>query len=123
MNKVILTGNLGFDATVGNHNGKSVINFNLAVSKKVNNETQTTWFRCSYWTDKTAVAPYLKKGGKVLVEGEVSLSTYGDVGNMKSSLDVRVNNVELLGGGQQQATQPVNNNQQPAAETADDLPF
>ena len=66
MIKLQLIGNIGKDAIVNNVNGKNVINFNVAHTERFkdaqgNQKDKTVWVDCAYWTDKTAVAPYLKK--------------------------------------------------------------
>ena len=89
---------------------------------------------CAYWTDRTAVAPYLQKGTQVFVEGtpEVRSFTRND-GTAGASLSLRVREVQLLGrkgdnsGGSPAMENGSYNAQQPAAasgvEMADDLPF
>ncbi|MEO7309709.1 MAG: single-stranded DNA-binding protein [Chitinophagaceae bacterium] len=155
MIKLQVIGNLGKDCLVNSVNGKNVINFNVAHTEKYkdsqgNQNEKTTWVECAYWTDKTAIAPYLKKGTMVFAEGtpEVRQYTRND-GTSGSSLSLRVVNVQLLGqrpegggngapqannysndnGQQQPAHQPQQNNYSsvPAAnevtEPIDDLPF
>ena len=68
---------------------------------------------------------YMLKGQQVVVEGEVSLNQYEKKdGTGGASLNVFVNNVELMGGGQQGGGQPMSS---PTTNTADDdgddLPF
>ena len=67
MIRISVIGRLGQDATVNNVNGKTVINFSMAYSEKFKNQQgedvdKTTWVSCAYWTDKTNVSNYLKKG-------------------------------------------------------------
>jgi single-strand DNA-binding protein len=55
---------------------------------------------CAYWTDRTAIAPYLKKGTQVYVEGAPEVRTYTkNDGTFGASLTMRVLSVQLLGGG------------------------
>lgn len=92
MYKTILTGNLGADATLGQHEGKQVINFNVAVQL---GKEKTQWLDCSFWRrpeQSTAIIDYLKKGQKVLVEGQIS----ADVWDGKAKLRLMVGAVELL---------------------------
>ena len=75
MIKMQVIGNLGKDCVVNTVNGKNVINFTVAHTEKYrdsqgNNQEKTTWVDCAYWTDRTAVAPYLTKGKQVYVEGQ-----------------------------------------------------
>ena len=104
MIKLQVIGNLGKDAQVNNVNGKSVINFNVAHTERFkdaqgNQKDRTTWVDCSYWTDRTAVAPYLKKGTQVYVEGTPDVRTYTTAdGRNGASLTLRIASVQLLGG-------------------------
>src|SRR6476620_11326771 len=104
MIKMQVIGNLGKDCIVNTVNGKNVINFTVAHTEKYrdsagNNQEKTTWVDCAYWTDRTALAPYLQKGKQVFVEGtpEVRSSTRND-GTAGASLSLRVREVQLLGG-------------------------
>ena len=104
MIKLQVIGNLGKDCIVNTVNGKNVINFTVAHTEKYrdsqgNNQEKTTWVDCAYWTDRTAVSPYLTKGKQVFVEGtpEVRTFTRND-GTAGASLSLRVREVQLLGG-------------------------
>jgi len=103
MIKLQVIGNLGKDAVVNNVNGKSVINFNVAHTERYkdaqgNQKDRTTWVDCSYWTDRTAVAPYLKKGTQVYVEGTPDVRSYTTAdGRNGASLTLRIVSVQLLG--------------------------
>jgi single-strand DNA-binding protein len=141
MIKMQVIGNLGKDCVVNTVNGKNVINFTVAHTEKYrdsqgNNQEKTTWVDCAYWTDRTAVAPYLQKGTQVFVEGqpEVRSFTRND-GTAGASLSLRVREVQLLGrkgdnmgGGAPSSEAPSYNRQETAApagidDVADDLPF
>ena len=139
MIKLQVIGNLGKDCLTNSVNGKSVINFNVAHTEKYKDATgqqkeRTTWVECAYWTDRTAVAPYLKKGTQVYVEGtpEVRTFTRND-GTFGASLTMRVLSVQLLGGGRseqnaysgEQSASSSGGIQVPAeiTEPVDDLPF
>jgi single-strand DNA-binding protein len=138
MIKMQVIGNLGKDCVVNTVNGKNVINFTVAHTEKYkdsqgNNQEKTTWVDCAYWTDRTAVAPYLQKGQQVYVEGtpEVRSFTRND-GTAGASLSMRVREVQLLGrkgdnaGGGNYGNEPAPARQDVPAgmdEVADDLPF
>ena len=155
MIKLQVIGNLGKDCITNQVNGKSVMNFNVAHTEKFKDSTgntkeKTTWVECAYWSDRTALAPYLRKGTQVFVEGtpEVRQYTKND-GTLGASLSLRISTVQLLGqkaeGGTTQEVGGNGNNytqsnqQQPAAaqnnysmasttapeitEPIDDLPF
>ena len=139
MIKMQVIGNLGKDCVVNTVNGKNVINFTVAHTEKYrdsqgNNQEKTTWVDCAYWTDRTAVAPYLQKGQQVFVEGtpEVRSFTRAD-GTAGASLSLRVREVQLLGRKGDSNNASASDNQ-PAArqnatapagidDVADDLPF
>ncbi|CAN5713681.1 single-stranded DNA-binding protein [soil metagenome] len=147
MIKLQVIGNLGKDCILNQVSGKNVINFSVAHTEKFKDATGTqkervTWVECAYWTDRTGIAPYLKKGSQVYVEGTPEVRNYQkNDGTPGSSLTVRVQSVQLLGGkpdGQPTANgyaaQTSNNNAQdgnytqvaaPAEvnEQMDDLPF
>ena len=141
MIKMQVIGHLGKDCLVNTVNGKNVINFTVAHSEKYrdsqgNNQEKTTWVDCAYWTDKTAIAPYLQKGQLVFVEGspEARSFTRGD-GTPGVTLSLRIREVQLLGRKGDNSGIPnsdaVSYNKKdssapaPAAveDVADDLPF
>lgn len=141
MIKMQVIGNLGKDCVVNTVNGKNVINFTVAHTEKYkdsqgNSQEKTTWVDCAYWTDRTAISPYLTKGKQVFVEGtpEVRSFTRQD-GTGGASLSLRVREVQLLGGrGETGGSTPAYNGATasssghvPSAseitEPIDDLPF
>ena len=146
MIKLQIIGHLGNDCTQNEVNGKTVINFNVAHSEKYKDNQgnlveKTTWVKCAYWTDRTAIAQYLKKGQQVYAEGRPEVEGYLNKENQNAaSLKMVAFNIQLLGsksdnnqGGRnpqnytQQAAAPAATINQPAPspveEPADDLPF
>ena len=143
MIKMQVIGNLGKDCVVNTVNGKNVINFTIAHTEKYrdsqgNNQEKTTWVDCAYWTDRTAVAPYLQKGTQVFVEGNPEVRSYTrNDGTAGASLSLRVREVQLLGRkgdntGAASNMDVVSSNSSNRQETpapasvddvADDLPF
>src|SRR5436190_14708439 len=103
MTKLQVIGNLGKDCVTNTVNGKSVINFNVAHTEKFrdaqgNQKDKTIWVECAYWTDKTAIAPYLREGTQVYVDGTPEVRTYQKSdGTTAASLSLRVLSVQLLG--------------------------
>lgn len=104
MIKMQIIGNLGKDCLVNTVNGKSVINFTVAHTEKYkdsqgNQQEKTIWVDCAYWTDRTAVAPYLTKGKQVYVEGQPEARSFQrNDGTPGASLSLRVRDIQLLGG-------------------------
>ena len=141
MLKMQVIGNLGRDCTVNTVNGKNVINFTVAHTEKFKdhqgvNQERTTWVDCAYWTDRTAVAPYLTKGTQVFAEGQPEVKTFTrNDGTPGASLSLRVREVQLLGGkkpentvgGQYESNTNTTrlNESAPVGtdEVSDDLPF
>ena len=119
MIKLQVIGHLGKDATVNAVNGKNVINFSIAHTEKFKDsqgtaKEKTTWVECAYWTDRTAIAPYLKKGTQVYAEGTPEVRTYQTQdGKSGCALSLRIMNVQLLGGKQNENGE--RSNYQPAS--------
>jgi len=147
MIKMTAIGNLGKDAMLNNVNGKNVINFTVAHTERYrdaqgNQKDKTTWVDCAYWTERTGIAPYLKKGTQVYVEGQPDVRTYTTKdGTNGATLTLRVSSVQLLGsrsgesspntggyasGGYQSAPAAASTPMTPSSEITeafDDLPF
>lgn len=148
MIKLQAIGNLGKDCVTNTVNGKNVINFNVAHTEKFrdaqgNQKDKTIWVECAYWTDRTGIAPYLRKGTQVYVEGTPDIRTYTkNDGTTGVSLTLRVLSIQLLGsrgeGGADSQGGGYSNNSYAAAGTTpapaaagggnygepmDDLPF
>jgi single-strand DNA-binding protein len=135
MLKLQVIGHLGKDCVTNVVNGKNVINFSVAHSEKYKDASgvqkeKTIWVECAYWTDRTAIAPYLKKGQLVYAEGNPDMRSYtkndGTTGN---SLTLRILSVQLLGGssrseeGGNEISASSENLGAISGGTADDLPF
>ncbi len=103
MIKLQVIGNLGKDCVTNTVNGKSVMNFSVAHTERFRDaqgvqKDKTIWVECAYWSDRTAVAPYLRKGTQVYVEGTPEVRTYPkNDGTTGVSLTLRVQSVQLLG--------------------------
>jgi single-strand DNA-binding protein len=146
MIKLQIVGNLGKDCIVKEVNGKNVINFSVAHTERYkdaqgNQKERTTWVECAYWTDRTAVAQYLTKGKMVYAEGSPEADHYTNKdGQASATLRMRVQTVQLLGGGDANASsnqgnvthsgntnQPTMRTEEPVRQNApamdDDLPF
>ena len=80
MNIITIAGNVGGTRT-GESNGKSVLNFSVAVNE---GRDRTTWFDCALWGDRVnTVGQYIVKGGKIAVTGSVSADVYDGKGKLK----------------------------------------
>jgi single-strand DNA-binding protein len=148
MIKLQVIGNLGKDCITNNVNGKTVMNFTVAHTERFrdaqgNQKDKTIWVDCAYWSDRTGIAPYLRKGTQVYVEGNPEIRTFTKQdGTYGASLTLRVQTIQLLGsrpentgggfgGGDSSyaaAPRPANTNTNVPSgndvnEPVDDLPF
>jgi len=130
MNSINFTGNLGQDAEVrAIPSGKKITTFSVALSSGWGDNKITTWMRCNLWGDRgEKVAQYLTKGSQVGVSGEFSAREWTDKeGVVKTSCEVNVQDVTLLGGSGNNAKpvteQPVASKVESGADFNDDIPF
>ena len=122
MFKAEIIGNLGRDAELKRGNDGNYVVFNVCHSTKYrdregNEVTNQLWASCTRNGDGGRLLPYLKKGQKVYVRGNVSSRTYrGHDGNWHSGINIAVDEIELVGAspevaasgavGQGEAPQP-----------------
>ena len=136
MNIAILTGNLGRDPELRQHNGDNILNFAIGVQTGTRDKPDTMWVDCALWGKRaTSLQPYLAKGNRVTVSGPIRLEEYqAKDGTTKSRLRLSVDQIDLPPRGehapapapQQQAPQP-----RPTTSTGgsgfddmdDDIPF
>ncbi len=136
-------GNLGKDCITNTVSGKTVMNFSIAHTEKFKDaqgvqKERTTWVECAYWSERTGIAPYLKKGQQVYVEGNPELRTYTkNDGTTGTSLALRVGSIQLLGSANKPENSSGADNAAPGnytqnrpvnlpseiSEGTDDLPF
>lgn len=116
--RVVLVGNLGRDPEMRySQNGTPITNFSIAVNRRRrgpdgNYVDETDWYRITLFRNMAETsAEWLKKGSKVLVEGQLQIRTYtGQDGVERTSVDVNADNFVNLtarddmggGGGYQQ---------------------
>jgi single-strand DNA-binding protein len=99
-----VAGNIGQDAEVREAGDTSVVNFSIASNgrSKVDGEwvETTTWVRVAFFGARAqAVSQYLVKGKTVAVRGELSMRTFETKkGETRTSLELRADDVKLLGG-------------------------
>jgi single-strand DNA-binding protein len=99
---------LGRDAETKTVGDQTVVEWSMAFTSKHKDAESTIWFKCAYWGARAAkVAQYLTKGKAVLVIGGLTQRDYkGKDGSAKTSLEVRVESLTLLGGGERQSERP-----------------
>ena len=107
VNKVILVGNLGKDPEVKyTPQGTPVAKITLATNERFkdkdgNWQDRTEWHNIVLWQRLAEIAgEYLKKGGKVYIEGRLQTRSWDDkqTGQKKYMTEVVANDLVLLGG-------------------------
>ena len=113
---IVLTGHLGKDMEVSYlSDGKPVGRFSIAVSTGYGDRKVSSWYRCTIWGDRAEkLKPFLLKGKTVAIVGRVSARAYDSKGEARASLEVRVDQLTLLGGGERREERA------PAAHPTDD---
>ena len=98
MKSITIGGNIGKDAaTRSTQQGDKVTGFSVAVEERNGQEKRTLWFDVSIWGNRgEKLAPYLTKGTKVSVAGDLSTREHEG----KTYLTVRADQITLMGGGQ-----------------------
>ena len=113
MIQAFFAGNLGKDEETREAGGTTVTKFSVACKTGKKDETQ--WVECSMWDERGAkLAPFLTKGKTVAIVGRVSARAYDSKGEARASLEVRVDQLTLLGGGERREERA------PAAHPTDD---
>lgn len=103
LNVVIISGNLGANAELRiTRGGTPVATMPVAVNDRVpaGDGTYTdrvSWIECTMFGKRAeGIAPYLTKGTKVAVRAHLRKRTWEHGGETRSSLDVIVDDVELM---------------------------
>jgi len=96
MQTITISGNIGKDAETRTAGNDNVCAFNVGVQQGWGDKKQTNWFRCNLWGKRgDNLQPYLLKGTKVVVQGELTIGEYQG----KAQFDIRVNEVEMMSKG------------------------
>lgn len=113
LNKVILIGNLGKDPEVRTTpSGSKVANFSIATTERYTDKSgqkvdSTEWHNIVMWRGLADVAErYLRKGAMVCIEGKLKTRSWEDSsGQKKYATDIIADNMQMLGGKEQQSQQ------------------
>lgn len=108
--RVVLVGNLGRDPEMRySQNGTPITNFSMAVNRRRRGQDgtytdETDWYRISLYRQLAEnAAEWLKKGSKVLVEGQLQIRTYTDRdGVERTSVEVNADSFMNLTGRDEQ---------------------
>lgn len=125
INRVIISGNLTRDVELrSTASGMPVMQIGIAVNERVKNSQTDEWedkpnfFDCTMFGSRAeAVSRYLSKGSKVAIEGKLRYSTWEKDGQKKSKVDIIIDEIEFMSGGQQSQPQTyVQQQYQPAPQ-------
>lgn len=114
--QTVITGNIGNDAELKKVAGTDLAEFSVAVTVGFGEKKKTEWVRCTLWGKRApGLQPYLTKGTTVAVIGEVSAHAYMSKkdGEAKAELRLRVDQIELLGGGKRGERQAASSEEVP----------
>lgn len=106
-------GNIGADIKRIDENGTTFYTFNVADNRKVKGNDVTQWVRCNLNRPSEKLLPYLKKGQGVFVRGVPAFRIYDSaVHHCKMvSVDVFVNEIQLVGSAPQDTDAQANNSE------------
>jgi len=106
--------------------GKAVLTFSAASSTGFGDRQKTLWLRVTYWNNAEKMKEFLVKGNQISITGELSQTEYqAKDGSTKTSLDLNVHSIDLVGkksegsqDNQQQYQSPA-----PQRQTTNDTPY
>ena len=104
MNSITIAGNIARDAEIRQTNsGESVANFSIADNQT--KDKPAIFWNCQLFGKRAnSLEQYLVKGQSVTVSGSVSEREWTDKqGNTRKSMDVRINEIALMGGRREEA--------------------
>ena len=111
INSVVLVGRLTRDAMLRySSSGAGFLSFTVAVNRSKRNADgswtdEPSFIDCVYFGQNSqSISQYLVKGKQVAVQGELRQSKWETDGQQRSKLDVVVNTLSLLSGGNQGQT-------------------
>ena len=107
LNVVTLVGRLTRDSEIRySQRGEAVVRFSVAVNRRKRNadgawEDEANFFNCVYFGKSAeGINQYLSKGRQVALNGELRQNRYEVEGQSRSTIEILVNNLQLIGGSQ-----------------------
>jgi single-strand DNA-binding protein len=123
MQNITITGRIGGDAETRQAGSGNVTNFNCAVDQGWGDNKQTNWYRVAIWGERGGkLAPYILKGQKVAVTGELVIGEYQG----KPQYEIRAADVDCFMSAKGEGSQPQPSSQSRApaqSDLDDDVPF
>ena len=120
MKQITIAGGIGKDAVIRRtSDGDAITGFSVGVNDGYGDKKRTIWFDCSIFGKRgEKLADYLTKGSRVVVSGEFGTREYEG----KTYFTVRVNEIELMGGGERKDESRVDHNAI-GSKLDDEIPF
>ena len=122
MNIIALSGRLAADSEIRyTAGGDPCLTFRVGDSVGFGDKKATNWWNCTLWGKRGEhLKSYLTKGQAVTVYGMATMREWDDKdGNKRMSPDVRVYEIELQGGKQEQSAPRASR----TADIPEDVPF
>ena len=111
-------------------NGVAVVTFSIAIDERRKQadgsyQDEANWFQCVMFGKRAeALQPYLTKGTKLSLVGHLRQSTYDHNGQKRSSVEIVVDDVELMNARrEQQMADPEPQAVEAASVYDSDIPF
>lgn len=129
MLKAEIIGTIGADAEVKEFSGKKYVSLSVACSEyskdQQGNRTETTtWVSVLWYGDGGGLLPYLKKGAKVFIRGNLKAKAYADKqGAAQASININANEVQLCGFKSDGNTSTITSAPARQSTSNDGLPF
>lgn len=105
MRTIIVDGRIAADAEVKmpNESTKKCVEFRIASNEFYDGENNTHWFRVRSHNERDIkLAPYLKKGKPIYVNGQLKAAAYINRENKAAiSLDIEANRIDFINYGEQ----------------------
>lgn len=103
MLKAEIIGTIGADAEIKDFSGKKYVSFSVACNdyakdQQGNRTETTTWVSVLWYGEGGGLLPYLKKGAKVFIRGNLKAKAYTDKqGAAQASININASEVQLCG--------------------------
>ena len=129
MLKVEIIGTIGADAEVKDFSGKKYVSLSVACNdyakdQQGNRTETTTWVSVLWYGDGGGLLPYLKKGAKVFIRGNLKTKAYTDKqGAAQASININASEVQLCGGKSDGNTSTTTSAPARQSTSNDGLPF
>jgi single-strand DNA-binding protein len=106
VNRVTLLGNLGQDGNLSyTPGGSAILKFSLATSRRWQDKNTNEWREETEWSNCTqfgkqaeAIAPHVKKGGRLYVEGRLKTRSWEKDGQKHFATEIIVDEIVFCDG-------------------------